>query len=240
MNNAFKTGASGLKAHQKRIDNIANNIANVQTTGFKKADVEFEELLYTQFDINDPSKVQGHGVKVQGTPIDFTAGSLMQSDQALDIAIVGDAFFALLDQNGVSYTRNGSFRISEENNVPYLVNARGQYVLDSKLNRIVLPTKEDNSIDQDLLLNTIGTFSFTNNSGLIKADNTSFLASEASGAITALNPGDVELRPYTLEQANVDLGKSMVELLEGQRAFQLNARVVQTADQIEDIVNNLR
>ena len=96
MNNAFKTGASGLKAHQTRIDNIANNIANVQTTGFKKTDVEFEDLLYTQFDANDLSKVQGHGVKVQGTPIDFTAGSLMQSDQALDIAIVGDAFFALL------------------------------------------------------------------------------------------------------------------------------------------------
>ena len=223
MNNAFKTGASGLKAHQKRIDNIANNIANVQTTGFKKTDVEFEDLLYTQFDANDLSKVQGHGVKVQGTPIDFTAGSLMQSDQ-----------------DGVSYTRNGSFRISEENNIPYLVNANGQYVLDNKLNRIVIPQKEDNSINQDLLLNTIGTFSFANNSGLIKADNTSFLATEGSGAITALNPGDVELRPYTLEQANVDLGKSMVELLEGQRAFQLNARVVQTADQIEDIVNNLR
>ena len=123
---------------------------------------------------------------------------------------------------------------------PYLVNPNGQYVLDNKLNRIVIPQKEDNSINQDLLLNTIGTFSFANNSGLIKADNTSFLATEGSGAITALNPGDVELRPYTLEQANVDLGKSMVELLEGQRAFQLNARVVQTADQIEDIVNNLR
>jgi flagellar basal-body rod protein FlgG len=240
MNNAFKTGTSGLKAHQTRIDNIANNIANVQTTGFKKTDVEFEDLLYTQFDANDLSKVQGHGVKVQGTPIDFTSGSLMQSDQALDIAIVGDAFFALLDQNGVSYTRNGSFRISEENNIPYLVNVNGQYVLDNKLNRIVIPQKEDNSINQDLLLNTIGTFSFANNSGLIKADNTSFLATEGSGAITALNSGDVELRPYTLEQANVDLGKSMVELLEGQRAFQLNARVVQTADQIEDIVNNLR
>ena len=65
MNNAFKTGASGLKSHQTRIDNIANNIANVQTTGFKKTDVEFEDLLYTQFDANDLSKVQGHGVKVQ-------------------------------------------------------------------------------------------------------------------------------------------------------------------------------
>lgn len=240
MNNAFKTGASGLKAHQKRIDNIANNIANVQTTGFKKTDVAFEDLLYTQFDVNDPSIVQGHGVRVQGTPIDFTAGSLMQSNQALDIAIVGDAFFALLDQNGVSYTRNGSFRISEENELSYLVNAQGQYVLDRNLNRIVLPKQSDANIDQVLLLRTIGTFSFANKNGLIKADNTRFLATEGSGAVTTLNPGDVELRPFTLEQANVDLGKSMVELLEGQRSFQLNARVVQTADQIEEIVNNLR
>ncbi|MGL5978931.1 MAG: flagellar hook-basal body protein [Erysipelotrichaceae bacterium] len=243
MNIAFYNAQTALQSHQKNIDNIANNMANVSTNGYKAANSDFDDLVYQQINSNDKTTniLQGHGVKLAGTKTNFTQGALQRTDNLLDFAIMGEGFFAINDGNAITYTRDGSFYVGRSGEENYLVRADGSFVLDSNLQPIRLATLEDGTIDAASALEQLGVFVFENLDGLEKANATGFYATTASGLPTVLGADSkTNLVQGALEMSNLDMGTGMVQLMEGQRAFQLNARVIQTADQIEEIVNNLR
>lgn len=252
MNIAFYSGVSGLAAYQEALNVTANNVANVNTDGYKPAVSAFKDLVYNRMDTNgEKEHILGHGVRTTGADLLFTQGNLRQTDIPLDYALVGNGLFAV-EQNGeVYYTRNGAFTLSIENNSNYLVTADGSYVLDADGRRIAIPYEEganpkENpaaSIDYSALNEMIGIYSVSNPYGLLPADGTRFMTTLISGEAVALegNARDsVDLLSGTLESSKVDLADEMVSVMKYQRSYQFSAKLVQTADEIEEIVNNLR
>ena len=133
------TARSGLIAQQQRMDVIANNIANISTTGYKPARADFKDMLYQTMvrpvQPQDGLNLQkGHGVLLGATMRDFSQGSAQVTEDPLDVMLVGDAFLAIQDINGDTlYTRDGNFALSEEDGTNYLVTEDGRYVLDLSL-----------------------------------------------------------------------------------------------------------
>lgn len=235
-------------AYQQHMDVTANNIANSTTAGYKTSRSTFSDLLYTAMDVNTPGeKLTGHGVKNGGPDLVFGQGTLAMTGRSLDYAIVGDGLFALQNAAGErKYTRNGNFGISPQGNKAYLVsNLDGSYVLDNKGKRIEL-TKNEGTETYDLtgMEEKLGVFYFQNPNGMGRADGSCFTESELSGrAKSAFNDKNAplyEVRGGTLENSATDLSTEMVNVIQAQRAFQMNSKIVQTADQIEEMVNNLR
>lgn len=249
MNKAFYTGASGLRAHQNNINIVGHNITNSATTGYKTTVPEFRELIYTNMDANqnrenaeDDKIKEGHGVKLSNDDMIFTQGSFHNTGYLLDFAIAGDGLFAVQNYDGqIEYTRNGSFDISIEGEQSFLVNSDGEYVLDRNYQKIALPRDPGtNLINVDNVKNTLGIFSFDNPNGLTRIDGGSFLPSENSGAPQIAQAGTYDIHQNTLERSNVELSQEMANLIVSQRAYSFAARVVTTADEVEQLVNSLR
>ena len=239
MNIAFYNGASGLVAHQSALDQVANNIANVNTTGYKPTRPEFEDLLYTQMYTNEEKPMHGHGVKLSSADLLYGQGPIQQTYRALDFALMTDGFFAVQDLDGETvYTRNGAFDLSIEGKNAYLVDDQGRYVLDSRGSQITVNKLSDDTYDYSGLTDKIGVFVFDNPYGLESINNTSFRESDNSG--TARVAQEYLIREQALENSGVQLADEMTNLIVTQRAYQLSARVVQTSDEMEEIVNNLR
>lgn len=250
MNKAFYTGASGLRAYQHNLDIVGHNITNSSTAGYKASVAEFRELIYTNMDANKNREVaenekvkEGHGVKLQNDDLIFTQGNFQPTEYPLDFCISGDGFFAVSNDDGTTeYTRNGCFDVSIEADGPYLVDSAGRYVLDSNYEKIKLDYKENtqNVIDTDLVKFRLGIFSFDNPNGLIRADGGSFRVSDNSGEPVVAEPGSYKVYEGTLEASNVSLATEMANLIVAQKAYSFSARVVTTADEIEQTVNSLR
>lgn len=239
MNIAFYNGASGLVAHQSALDQVANNIANVNTVGYKPTRPEFDDLLYTQMYTNEEKPMHGHGVRLGSADLIYGQGPVQQTYRALDFALVSDGFFAVEEPDGERvYTRNGAFDVSIESKNAYLVDDQGRYVLDSRGSRITLEKLSGDTYDYSGLTDTIGVFVFDNPYGLESINNTSFRESENSGAARIAQ--EYQIRTQALENSGVHLADEMTNLIVTQRAYQLSARVVQTSDEMEEIVNNLR
>lgn len=241
MNIAFYTAYSALQAYQENINSISNNLANVSTNGYKSSNVNFDDLVYTKMDLNNKSSdlMQGHGVKASSTQTNFNEGIYVNTSSSSDFAIVGEGFFATLNKGQIEYTRDGSFGVSISQDKAYLVRNDGSYILD-KTNKPIELTKKDNAWDIESAKDKIGVFKFDNPNGLLKLNNTSFGISNISGDATIATEDSYLLVQACLEQSNVEMGPQMIALIEGQKAFQLNSRVIQTADQIEEIINHLR
>lgn len=251
MNAGFYTGVSGMIAFQKEMDVTANNIANVNSTGFKPSRVSFGELLYTEMDINQPEGIMtGHGVMATGDGLFMTAGIYQQTGQSLDFAIQGDGFFAVERGDGEKvYTRNGAFKIGLMKNKACLTTADGNFVLNASGQKIEIKTLENSNLPNLTdLKDNIGLFTFTNPNGLTATDNGCFMETGISGKAEAVKPVKSKTEPVhrpvlmqgALENSAVDLTEEMVNVIQSQRAFQFNAKIVQVSDQIEDIINNLR
>lgn len=239
MNIAFYNGASGLVAHQGALEQVANNIANVNTVGYKPTRPEFDDLLYTQMYTNEEKPLRGHGVKLSSADLLYGQGPIQQTYRELDFALMSDGFFAVENPDGERvYTRNGAFDISVEGKRTYLVDDAGRYVLDSRGRHITVEEKEDGSYNFAALKEQIGVFLFPNPYGLESINNTSFRESANSG--TAAVAEEYQIREQALENSGVHLADEMTNLIVTQRAYQLSARVVQTSDEMEEIVNNLR
>lgn len=239
MNIAFYNGASGLVAHQSALDQVANNIANVNTTGYKPTRPEFEDLIYTKMYTNEVKPYHGHGVRMSSADLIYGQGPIQQTYRALDFALMTDGFFAVQDLDGETvYTRNGAFDLSIEGRKAYLVDDQGRYVLDSRGRHITVEKLSDDKYDYSGLTDKIGVFVFDNPYGLESINNTSFRESDNSG--TARIAQEYLIREQALENSGVHLADEMTNLIVTQRAYQLSARVVQTSDQMEEIVNNLR
>ncbi|MGD9559828.1 MAG: flagellar hook-basal body protein [Oscillospiraceae bacterium] len=244
---AFYTGASGMVAFQNALNVTANNIANVQTPGFKQSRPAFQDLLYSRINTNVAGNhLVGHGVKQQYVDLLMGQSGMDQTNVMLDFAIVGEGFFEVEKDGQLEYTRNGAFHLSVQDDVATLVTNDGAFVLDRDGNRINLERTEDGGYSTDGLADRLGVFTFANPYGLTPSSNSRFLPSANSGDAVLTIPGNaaaakpVEVVQGSLELSGVDLGSQMINIINSQRAFQMNSRVLQTADQLAEEVNNLR
>ncbi|MGN0620674.1 MAG: flagellar hook-basal body protein [Porcipelethomonas sp.] len=248
MNNAFYTGASGLRAHQYAIDVTSHNLANCNTYGYKATNPSFRELLNNRMDINknreledDEKILKGHGVRLSNQDLIFTQSSFYNTGYDLDYAIHGDGLFAVESRGDIEYTRNGAFDLSIEGDSAYLVADDGAYVLDQNYNRIVVPFKPGtNTIDPDGLADRLGVFSFSNPYGLRRMDYERFQPTNISGEAENADKAGYNIFEKTVERSNVDVAKEFADVIVSQKAYQFSARVVTTADEIEQVANSLR
>jgi flagellar basal-body rod protein FlgG len=254
MIKALHIGASGMSAQQKCVDTIANNIANINTTGYTKSRAEFKEAMYSRMvnPDNAASTVnlqQGNGVLLSGISKIYTQTIYIETDSPLDLSISGKGYFAALNKNGeYCYTRDGNFKASAEEGEQYLVTSKGQYVLGPDMEKIRL-TGDLNKIkidtegfitfsDGEESAARIGVFEFLNQNALEAAGDNLYIPSAASGGPAAMNKPHI--RQKSLEGSNVDLTEEITQLIKAQRAYQIAAKAVNTADEMEGLANNLR
>lgn len=256
MSIAFYTGVSGMMAAQTHMDVTANNIANVNTVGYKTQESAFQNLLYSRLNIHsnyDASENEdgtgkrydmvGHGVRMRAANLMYDQGSFLNTERSLDFAINGEGLFAIETASGdMRYTRNGAFYISSEGRRAFLADAEGSYVLDRRGRQIQLEFDNAGNPITEGLADKLGVYHFANPYGLTPAGGGSFTATDISGAAKAAAADDESstvLQGF-LENSNVELSDQMVNLIQAQRSFQMNSRVVQAADQIDEMINNLR
>jgi len=245
MNISFYTARSGMIAQQEGLNIYANNIANVNTVGFKPERPSFAECIYTHQHPNITEWETGHGQYTAKTDFMWSESSFIMSEQPLDYALPNSDFFKVVDRSGDTYlTRDGAFSITFNGDEWQLVNGFGEYVLDYEGNHIPVPFEPgpngepSTDINYTALTDMIGVYSVPNNWGLEQAENNHFVVTARSGQDVA-NPDSEKVRG-ALEMSATDLAGDMVRIIETQRSYQLNAKMVQTSDEVMKIVNNLR
>lgn len=259
MIRAFYNAASGMKAQQMSTDVISNNIANVNTPGYKKIRASFQDALYDIMERRPDQQLinlqTGSGVRSGINQMLSGQGALTPTNRKLDFAIQGDGFFWVRgSQNQVYYTRKGDFQLAPlGGGISQLQTSEGMPVLDIYGNPIQFDAainEENLRIDGDRRIyirddqgiwqahGQLGISTFINPSGLQKVGSGLFIETAASGAPSIQNIGAVV--QGSLERSNVEIAEEMTGLILAQRAYQLNSRVLQTADQMEGLANNLR
>lgn len=261
MIRALYSAASGMAAQQLNVDNIANNLANANTNGYKTRRAQFQDLLYQTLvqpgtaagqQTVVPSGLQlGMGTRASSNEIIFSQGNFSQTSNPLDVVIQGNGFFQVLQPTGqTAYTRDGSFQVDRNGN---LVTGSGNAVQP----QITIPPNA-----QSVHIATDGTVSYTipgqtaaqlagqiqlanfqNPSGLNNIGQNLYLPTDASGDAVVANPGGQEglgtlLQGYT-EQSNVSVVDEFVNLISAQRAYEASSKVVKAADEMYQQVNNL-
>ena len=264
------SAATGMNAQQTSLDTIANNLANVNSVGYRTQVAQFKSLLYQNLQSvtttanGDPKPTTsqvGLGVRTSSINSIFTQGSLLDADSTTAFAIEGKGFFAVLGEDGETYyTRNGDFTWALSTNGMVLTNADGLPVLDSRGNPIALngnyiasliTITEDGQVCYPDANNnprpvgmTIGTFQFSNPGGLNRVGDTLFAASDASGA--ALNEDTTAALAKSrvvqgyLEGSNVQVATEMVNMIVTQRAYEMNSKAITTSDSMMETANNLK
>lgn len=270
MMRSLYTAASGMKAGQTNVDVIANNLSNVNTTGYKSSRAEFKSLLYQTIQTKTtsangeekpvPAQV-GLGTRVAATNTLYTQGALNATEMLTDFALEGDGFFAIRGVDGQTYyTRNGSFTWSIDGfGNTMLADAEGCPVLDREGNAIYVPEgatseamtfSDDGSIGYKLedgtyvdLNQRFGLYQFTNPSGLENLSYSRLEVTEASGLpILEGTNGTTESKVIQgyLEGSNVQVANEMVNLIIAQRAYEMNSKAIQTSDQMLQTANELK
>lgn len=255
------TAASGMNAQQTNIDTISNNLANVNTIGFKKSRTFFQDLMYQEIKpagsmsaagITHPTGIDiGLGTKVDAIEKVHTQGSFQNTDVDLDVGIEGDGYFQFTLPNGqIGYTRAGSLKIDQNGN---LVNENG-YLLEPAV------TIPDNSTS--ISFGSDGTISvttpdqtgvqevgqlelakFINPAGLKAIGKNFYIPSGSSGDPVTGNPGSDNFGTVSqgvLEMSNVSVVEDMVNMITAQRAYEINSKAIQTADDMLQVVNSLK
>lgn len=261
MMRSMYTAASGMKGQQFNIDTIANNLANVNTGGFKKSRVDFQDLLYQTVrhagtPVTDgaqiPTGIQlGHGVRPVATQKIFSQGTFKQTDNPLDLVIENDGFFQILLPSGeVAYTRDGAFKKDGEGRI---VTSDG-FFLEPEI--IIPEDASDITIGSDgtvsvaipgnpdpQILGQIELAKFVNPAGLHSAGRNLYLATASSGAPvvgTAGLDGFGMIAQNFLEMSNVEVVEEMVNMITSQRAYETNSKAIQASDDMLHTANNLR
>ena len=250
MFRSLATAASGMEAQQTKLDVTANNIANVSTNGFKKGRAEFADLIYQNMRAAGaptgpgtmaPSATEiGLGTRLVSTSRDQSQGQLNQTGNTLDVAIEGKGFFQVTMPDGsLAYTRNGALQLSSEGK---LVTSDGYAVGDitvpTDAQSITIAANGQVSVTepnqaQSVTLGQLQLATFANPGGLAANGSTLFTETSASGTAVLSNPsegGAGSLQQGMLETSNVNVVDEMVDLIAGQRAYEVNSRVVKAAD----------
>jgi flagellar basal-body rod protein FlgG len=261
MIRALYSAGSGLTAEQMSIDNIANNLANANTVGFKARRTQFQDLLYQSFlqpgasagaQTVVPSGLQlGLGTRPSGNSIIFTQGSFQQTNNPLDLVIEGKGFFQIRRTDGtIAFTRAGNFQLDRDGN---LVTANGdpvepQITVNAQSQAVTIA--QDGTVSYSLpgqsavqVAGQIQLANFTNPGGLNSIGNGLFLPTDASGEPTTGNPGGQEglgtLQQGYVESSNVSVVEEFINMITSQRAYEASTKVVKAADEMYQQVNNL-
>ena len=259
---ALYIASTGMAAQERNVEVISNNIANMRTTGYKKQRVDFQDLLYQQYlragsQTSDTGSVSpigievGSGVRAAATPRVMSQGTVTQTEKELDVAVDGEGMFGIqLPDGRTAYTRDGSF---ERNGDGLLVNSSGYQVQPG----VTIPENATNvSISSDGIVQAyIGTattptqlgqlqlYRFVNKEGLQSIGDNNFVESAASGAAQAGVPntdGAGKVMQGYLEEANVNPVTEIADLIAAQRAYEMNSRVIQGADEMLSSVSQMR
>ena len=261
MMRSLYTAATGMEAQQLKMDVIANNLANVNTTGFKRARPEFEDLLSERMHSAQAPEPQGGtqpaplevglGVRTVSTTRSLAQGDMLNTQNPLDVAITGDGYFRVQMPNGeLAYTRAGNFRVDAQGR---LSTARGELIdpaitVPQEATNLTItsdgtvsakmPNRTDPQELGQLTLNT-----FTNAGGLESMGGNLWQQSAASGEARELRPGENGaggVQQGYLENGNVKAVEEMIDMISTQRAYELNSKVIQSADQMLQRLTNLR
>lgn len=254
------TAASGMSAQEYNIDTISNNLANVDTAGYKKVRTDFQDLLYQNVqnagapvseDLRVPTGIfVGHGVKIAATQRVFSQGEFQMTENPFDIVIEGEGFFQIQMPDGnIAYTRGGSFKLDSQGQ---LVTSNG-FVVEPNITFPAGATEFTVGIDGTITANvdgtiqeigTMNTVRFVNPAGLKAIGRNLLKETEASGAPIEGQPTITQgygglLQGY-LEMSNVKAVEEMVKMITAQRAYELNSKVIQTSDRMLEIANTLK
>lgn len=258
MHAALYVSKTGLTAQDTQLTTVANNLSNASTVGFKRDRAVFEDLLYqiqrqpgaqTTEQTQLPSGLQlGTGVRVAGTQKEFTAGSLEITNNNLDLAIDGRGFLQILQPDGtMAYTRDGQLHLNGDGE---LVNANGLLMqpaitVPENVSSITIGT--DGTVSAFIrgetdpqVLGDIQTADFVNPGGLQAIGGNLFVETPASGDPLIGTPGENglgQMKQGMLENSNVDVVEEMVSMITTQRAYEMNSKVVSTADQMLQYVS---
>lgn len=234
MIKAYYTATNGALSNKNYLDVISNNMANIQTEGFKKSKPEFSDLIYTNMRGPEGANTElksGSGSKINKVDLIFSQGTPYRTGVETDYAIFGQGFFAIQFEEENMFTRGGSFEITNIDDENYLT-YQGGYVLNKEEEPIILENSDDiNNVD-------LGVFVFSNNRDLEQAGNNLFKISNEDAEYNLSE--EARVSKGFLESSNVEMSEEMVKLIQIQRAFQLNSKVIQTADEIEQTINSLR
>ena len=261
MIRALYSAASGMSAQETNIDNIANNLANANTVGFKTRRAQFQDLMYQS--LVQPGTASGQqtvvptglqlglGTRAASNEIIFTQGAFTETDNPLDLVIQGNGFFQIQMPNGtLSYTRAGQFQLDKTGNVvtPQGYSLSPQITVPAAAQQITIAG--DGTVSYTLPNQTaaqtagqIQLANFANPAGLNSLGNNLYAPTDASGDPTVGAPGGAEglgslLQGYT-EQSNVSIVNEFINLIQAQRGYESNSKVVQAADQMYQQVNGL-
>ena len=255
------TSATGMQAQALNLDVIANNLANVNTAGFKKSRAEFQDLLYETIrpagtsssqDTQVPTGIQiGHGTRPSTVLKIFSQGDMENTKNELDLAIEGDGFFQIILPNGeTAYTRDGAFKLDSDGR---MVNSDG-FALEPEItipsDAVSISVGIDGTVSVlqagDSIPSEIGTIElarFVNPAGLISTGRNLYITSEASGDEMTGTPGEDGLGSLAqgfLEMSNVSVVDEMVNMITAQRAYETNSKSIQTADEMLQLANNIK
>ena len=252
------TAASGMAAQKLNIDVIANNLANVNTNGFKKSRADFEDLLYQNLRSPGTSTASGNevptGMQVgMGTrPVSvqkqFTQGDYIQTQNELDLAIEGKGFFKIITNGEEVYTRSGAFKIDSDGYIctpdgdrlqpEFAIPPEAVHItIDSGGNLVATGSDGSEVASTQLML-----YTFANPSGLLSIGGNKFVPTEASGDPVSGTPGVDGVGTIAqgyLEKSNVDVVEEMVNMITSQRAYEVNSKCIKTADEMLQMANNL-
>ena len=248
---------TGLDAQQTRMSVISNNLANVNTTGFKRDRASFEDMLYQNLrqpgaqvgaDAQAPTGLMlGTGVRIVSTEKTHTQGSLVSTKNALDLAVQGDGFFQIAQSDGTTaYSRDGGFKLSSTGQLVTANGAALQPAITIPPNVASITVGQDGTVSITTagnpaaqVIGNIQTADFINPAGLQAMGNNLFLETAASGAPQIGTPGlngfGTTLQS-TLETSNVSTVEEMVNMITTQRAYEMNSKVISTADQMLSFV----
>jgi flagellar basal-body rod protein FlgG len=253
------TAATGMSCQQTNIDVIANNLANVNTSGFKKSRINFQDLMYQNMRTAGastasggqlPAGIQvGMGAKVVSVEKIFLQGDFAHTKNQMDLAIEGKGFFKLLNNGREVFTRSGAFKLDKDGNISDSHGNRLQpeFAIPAKTVSITVDSGgkfvASGSDGKELGSVQLQLFDFPNPAGLQSIGQNLFTPSDGSGDPVQGNPGTDEfgtiLQGY-LEMSNVDVVEEMIQMIVGQRAYEIGAKVIQAGDDMLQMVNNLK
>lgn len=252
---ALYTAATGMSAQQTQLDNIANNLANVNTTGYKRSSVAFQDLYYqevtgggVQGDAQGVVQV-GSGTKVVGNYRNHSMGDLVNTGVNTDVAIKGKGFFKVVDETGQEfYTRDGSFQRNAEGELitsgGLLVQGVGAISPDAQQIEMA-PSGEVIEYLADGTQQSLGLLEimdFVNPAGLNAIGGNLYQETQASGAAQSvqLGMGGTQLGQYMREASNVDVAVELIDMIQAQRSFELTSKVIQASDEALQTTANLK
>ncbi|WP_127533489.1 flagellar hook-basal body protein [Paenibacillus kobensis] len=269
MNGSMINAMVSMNGLQQKLDIMADNIANVNTVGYKRKDATFQDLLTNMkvqtADFKEPGRLspmnytQGWGSRLVDIQPDLTQGPLKPTDNGLDIAIEGNALYQVQTLEGMAYTRNGAFQLSlQADGRALLATSDGYPVMSENDQLIVIPPNHEMRVTADGTVQAIAQDDTVTTVGKLKlmqvtrpmmltavADNLYAVADgvnveDVLRTVTAGEGSDISVRQGFLEQSNVDLTSEMTELINVQRAYQLSARALTSSDTMMGLANSLR